>query len=530
MKFATRTCIWLVLLVVWGCGSIESLPSAYDRTTESETGDSADAQARQVLLDWGLANGVEMPKLTLVRPDAQSSERSVFAAADIKEGEVVMRVPRAMFMRLSHAISTPFGKQLAARCQSCLSFTTSWMALLLVTEKRKTNPPSRWKPYLDVLPSLADMGNFPTYWTAEEQAELRGSGTMRAIEDMERVLEEDWAVMAEHITGFDVTKEELRWAYMCVSSRGFSCDSKMIDGELITRTALVPVGDMLNHATGRGGVEGERGKPGVYTKLSGDASDSFLFIARRDIARGEEVTASYGEKCNSKFLNYYGFAYPPDAAFNSKNYANSFPISFKLSKAARRRKGLSLTTGQASCKFYIDGTDVSERGLDGDESCFGLLRLKHLHGPAWEAYSLSLGDTLRPNPIDVGFIDIPNERMVWQDIRRGVEEALAAYPTSIEEDERLLRAHASGRSGDELSPNKRNAVLARKGEKEVAHRYLLIAELVEKWYAAYPAHDALAISEDINTRIKITREDYDPAQHRLMRYLVDVITKRLVHK
>lgn len=66
----------------------------------------------------------------------------------------------------------------------------------------------------------------------------------------------------------------------------------------IKTDALVPIADMLNH------------KMPKMTSWFYSEKDSIFYIQNgpERIFKGEEVTDSYGLKCNSRFLLNYGFA------------------------------------------------------------------------------------------------------------------------------------------------------------------------------------------------------------------------------
>ena len=80
---------------------------------------------------------------------------------------------------------------------------------------------------------------------------------------------------------------------------------------------------------------------------------------------------------------------------------------------------------------------------------------------------------------DVAPISIRNELSVVKHIARVCRACLREFDTTVEEDERLLRADGASA----LTMNERNAILMRKGEKEVGLYYIELEQEMDKLVA-----------------------------------------------
>ena len=81
---------------------------------------------------------------------------------------------------------------------------------------------------------------------------------------------------------------------------------------------------------------------------------------------------------------------------------------------------------------------------------------------------------------DVNPISIRNELSAVKHIAHTCAACLREFDTTVEEDERLLRGEGLQKP---LSMNERNAILMRKGEKEVALYYIELEREMEKLVA-----------------------------------------------
>ena len=125
------------------------------------------------LFDWMRKDGAQFDKLKMryYGPDY----RGVHAAREIKKGETILYVPKKEIITLEMAMESPIGALMAAQNMRSrlLSPKHSFLATFIMQERRKTDPPSYFKDFIDILPK--NFTNFPIFYTAEERKALEGS-------------------------------------------------------------------------------------------------------------------------------------------------------------------------------------------------------------------------------------------------------------------------------------------------------------------------------------------------------------------
>lgn len=217
---------------------------------------------------------------------AAATGRGVFAARDLPEGAVVIRVPRALLVLKERVRASSLARQLRDANLE-LSSDHALFAAWLAVERR--SPRSPFLPYFGSLP--ADFSGFPFHAPPAEDALLAGSLTGALLRELRTDLDDDLGKLGKVRLFSGVTRDELVWARLCIGSRTFTIT---VDG--YDTTALVPFADLLNHRSGR------------HTAWGFDqAADAFTVTTLRGFAAGEELCDSYGAKPNCRLLVHYGF-------------------------------------------------------------------------------------------------------------------------------------------------------------------------------------------------------------------------------
>ena len=67
-------------------------------------------------------------------------------------------------------------------------FRNRWVPLLVTLLYEYTNPTSKWRPYLDLVPSEAVL-NQPIFWTEQEREILTSIGLKDGVENDDRNIE-----------------------------------------------------------------------------------------------------------------------------------------------------------------------------------------------------------------------------------------------------------------------------------------------------------------------------------------------------
>ena len=242
--------------------------------------------------------------------------------------------------------------------------------------------------------------------------------------------------------------DEFVWARLVVITRifGLVVSGNKTDG-------LVPMADMLNHK-----------RPRETSWTFDDSRGSFTITSLRPMLRGEQIYDSYGRKCNSRFFVNYGFSL-------DDNEDNQIAVWVGLQRddahyAMKCRYMGGPRAGAQLQRFQIP-VDYKEKAA---KECFSFLRFAHAKDS--ELLLLS-SEEKEVNVKDIAPLSIRNELSVVRHIARAVESALREFDSSVEEDEALLRKSS-------LSMNERNAILMRKGEKEVGRYYVELEREMDK--------------------------------------------------
>ena len=243
---------------------------------------------------------------------------------------------------------------------------------------------------------------------------------------------------------------------MMVSSRifGIQVDNVKTDG-------FVAYADMLNHK-----------RPRQTTWTYTDDRKGFIIEAMEDIKRGEQVYDSYGKKCNSRFFLNYGF-------INQPNDANEVPIKvYYNTDDTMIEVKKELINDQADFKKFRVVENFEERVMcefmswlrfvEFDENITHIYHYKGAAISAAQKYKRSeesdsedegsLGKDFKAK--DLPPISIRSEKKALERLYRHAKEQYDAYPTSFEEDEKVL-------TREDLTFNERNCVLYRHGEKKI---------------------------------------------------------------
>lgn len=357
-------------------------------------------------------------------------------------------------------MASPMGQLMCARQfrTRLISPKHSFLATFIMEEKRKPN--SKFIKFIDILPK--GFTNFPIFYTKEERAWLDGSPFQNQISDKIKDISADYNMICKEVPEYQqFPLKEYSEYRMMVASRIFGIQ---INGH--KTDAFVAYADMLNHR-----------RPRQTSWQYCDRRQGFIIEALEDIKRGEQIFDSYGKKCNTRFLLNYGF-------INLNNDGNEFPFKLMLETSDPRWKEKNDLLGSALAKrTYRVMADLQE---ENTIKCFSYLRFLEFDGDMilmFEAKQKARedrnSDSEEPNSSwraeNIGVISLHNERKMLQHLRKLSIEALKKYPSSLQEDVRLL---AEDDEKQTLSFNERNCVLFRQGEKEILHWFIEFVDFI----------------------------------------------------
>jgi hypothetical protein len=257
---------------------------------------------------------------------SETSSRTVVTSAHVEEGETIFSIPIECLMHPAVAFDDrQYGAALAALSLEDGVDDRTILVFFLAIE-RSRGKLSNWAPYVNSLPT--DVPS-PVGWSDAELLHLAGTRLEGAVKNQREALRQQTEVCVplllarlqkqlelldapsgaaaqERAAAADIlaaaeralTPARVAWSRSCVWSRAFSL---YINGT--KTTALVPLGDMLDHFSGAR-VEWR----------TDDAAGTFSIVSHQSIPAGGAVYNNYGAKSNEELLLGYGFVLEPNQA------------------------------------------------------------------------------------------------------------------------------------------------------------------------------------------------------------------------
>ncbi|KAG0543676.1 hypothetical protein BDA96_02G209600 [Sorghum bicolor] len=374
-------------------------------------------------------------------PAAVPEGLGLVAARDLPRGEVVAEVPKKLWMDADAVAASDIGRA----CGGGGGGLRPWVAvaLLLLSEVAR-GADSPWAPYLAILPRQTDSTIF---WSEEELLEIQGTQLLSTTVGVKEYVQSEFdSVQAEIISRNkdlfpgSITFDDFLWAFGILRSRVFP----ELRGD---KLALVPFADLVNHSpdiTSEGSSWEIKGK-GLFGR-----EPMFSLRTPVDVKSGQQIYIQYDlDKSNAELALDYGFV-------ESNPSRDSYTVTLEISE---------------SDPFYGDKLDIAELNELGETAYFDIILDEPLP-PQMLPYLrlLCIGGTdafileaLFRNSV-WGHLELPlspdNEESICQVMRDACKSALAAYHTTIEEDEELSER-------ENLQPRLTIAIGVRAGEKKV---------------------------------------------------------------
>ncbi|KAH8107781.1 SET domain-containing protein [Cristinia sonorae] len=430
--------------------------------------------------------------------DIPGHGRGAYALTDIPEGHTLFTIPRNLTLS-TRTSSLP--KLLGKQAWKEFKLHVGWAGLILcMMWEEEQGEKSRWSGYLADLPSTFDT---PMFWTSEELKELQGTAVVDKIgrDDAERDYREKlmpaalsrpdlfpsekllkyYTLERYHVMGSRILSRSftvLKWNGMTEdedamvadadTSIGSGMDVDMpdtpdepqLDGTELQEdddeesededmedpgdVSMVPMADMLNAR-----FESENAKL-FYEE------HELKMITTKAIKAGEQIWNTYGDPPNSDLLRRYGHVdlVPLRTPLSGMgNPADVVEVRADLVVTAVNGAGKAVGDSQERVDWWLEFTDddtfVIQSDCDVPDELISLVLLLMLPAADWTKTQRK--QKLPKAKLNLDIIPI---------ISSLIERRLAEYPTSIQEDETLLRSSS-------LSVNKRNAVIVRLGEKYI---------------------------------------------------------------
>ncbi|KAK3377432.1 hypothetical protein B0H63DRAFT_477192 [Podospora didyma] len=304
--------------------------------------DAEFAQETQSFLQWfqALLGATFHPNIKIVDLRGQDAGRGIIATADIEPDTVLFTIPRVSILcaatsDLAAKIPDIFTPQPTATDDEesgdedeNTGSQDPWTLLILVlVYEYLQGSASRWKPYLDILPSTFDT---PMFWQPSELAELEASAVVAKVgkEDADKMIRSKiFTVVRAHEDVFFPAStpkpnddELLNLAHRmgsAIMAYAFDLEKEddddeedeetedewIEDREGKTMMGMVPMADMLN-------------ADAKFNAHINHSEAALTATALRAICAGEEILNYYGPLSNGELLRRYGYVTPKHARYD----------------------------------------------------------------------------------------------------------------------------------------------------------------------------------------------------------------------
>lgn len=401
-----------------------------------------DKESIENLTKWMLENGAKIEGIELAEFDGYGY--GLKAIRDVKDGDFMISVPRKLMMTTDLARNSEL-EYLVRNDTLLMHMPNIILALFLLLEKFK--PSSFWEPYIKALPK-----SYSTvmYFTPQELEALKGSpiyeSALKQCKSIARQygylynLFQKSADPASEILRDVFTYKQYRWAVSTVMTRQNLIPTSKPENPMIL--ALIPYWDMGNHDNAK-----------LTTDYNVEADQSEYYSCR-DFSQNEQVFMSYGARPNSDLFLHNGFVHV-------NNMHDGIRLKLGVSKsdplAESRQALLREIAVPHSGEFLLTPGPV-------DGKLLAFLRVFNMEKDHLEHWILndSRFDLLHPDCA----VDTSIERKMWQFLATRIKLLLAAYPTALQDDEKLVE------SKKEMAPCMKLAVLQRLTEKRILTKVL----------------------------------------------------------
>ena len=421
--------------------------------------------------------------------------RGVVAKNKILKNEIIMAIPKECLITLEVALNTSYGKKISGFMYHELNSPKHCLlSSFLLFEQN--NP--LYKYYFDLLPN--DYSNFPIFYTEKELDYLKGSPFLNLITNKKMDMRMDYNKLCEKIENFkNFTFEKFCQARVIVSSRVFGISINKVKTD-----ALVPFADLLNHR-----------RPRQTQWFYDDNKNAFIVQAIEEINPGQEIFDSYGKKTNSRFLLNYGFAlenndmgeYQLTVVFN-----NEYPL-FDIKKKLFKNE-FDFT------KIYNLNNNFQESQILELISYLRFLLYDDNINNIFKTIFTSKNKKNEEMTLNYYFfypINRDIEIKVLKQLKLLCEQALAKYPTTMKEDQRIFNENKNKK---DFNFNYRNCLLLLMSEKKVLNYYINFCEYCLK---------LLKTKKKIEVLGKITK-DFKENDYKFNFYIKDSLLKLINEK
>jgi protein-histidine N-methyltransferase len=353
--------------------------------------------------NWLKKNGAKFPHLYI--ENYNKGERGVKTRKNLNSNKNIIYIPKKLIIYVDMGKKTDWGVQLQKYHESVSSPDITYILLFMI--KNIDNKEDFFYPYYQTLPK--NLNHLPIFWREKDLQFLESSYIRKEVEKRKQSFINDYGILCRACNNFADVCSEDKFMYVrsIIGSRNFGL---FIDGT--KQSAMVPFADMLNHS------ENTNTKWYYNSK-----KHRFVLDSVNKIKSGSEIVDTYGTKCNSKYLLYYGFTLSDD--FENRNYIE-IRVSQQVKTGSLFLEKNKLISNAYKC--YIN----ADFGSNEFSSLLRFLRIANASKEEFESISNHLNNGLTP-------ISKRNEIATLSHLAFYVKKTLESYTKTIEENKKELK-------------------------------------------------------------------------------------------
>jgi protein-histidine N-methyltransferase len=354
-------------------------------------------------ISWLKKNGAKFPHLYVEK--YKKNERGVKTKKTLEPNKNIIRIPKKIIIYSEMGKQTDLGMQLQKHDENVSNPDIIYLLLFIVKNLDDEN--GFYYPYYQTLPK--DLSHLPVFWRETDLKHLKGSYIREVIRERKKGFMKNYKILCRACENFSkiCSVKKFMWTRSIIGSRNFGI---FVDN--IKQSAMVPFADMLNHSAS------------VNTKWY-YKKNAFLLDSTKSIKVGGEITDTYGIKCNSKYLLYYGFTLHDNTKYRNR-------VQIKISQQSNRG-----VLYKKKNKLIQDAFTCSIDGDFGDGEFSSLMRfLRIANSNTAEFTDISSHVNITRTPFNRR-----NEIATLMHLASYVEKRLKAYKKTIAASEKEITKH-----------------------------------------------------------------------------------------
>ncbi|WDE02201.1 SET domain-containing protein [Thalassomonas actiniarum] len=235
------------------------------------------------LFQWATGRGADIAHVCVA--ENKLGMKGIFANKDFEPGEQIILIPEPCILTSNIARASAIGQAISEANPTDQS-DHAYLAMFMLADQ--ASHISRWHHYYNNLPR--EFTEHPLFYDEEQLARLKGSRALEMIYRRRFSLQQSYQSMVDALgDSFRFTLPDYQITRTAINTRCFGVNFD--DSE---QAAMIPVIDMINHGDDD---STERGCDG----------NGYGVWAKKPIAKGDEITHSYGQKCQQRYFANYGF-------------------------------------------------------------------------------------------------------------------------------------------------------------------------------------------------------------------------------